>query len=138
MKTYILKRLLLMIPTLLGITVITFVIIQFAPGDPAALRVGSSLQGVIGEEQLAREIIEKTRAQFGLDKPIHVQYLLWVQRIVTLDFGRSYKDNRPGDGKDPGEVADHFAVEHYLHLSGLSVCHPHRNLFLHPSAFFLG
>ena len=59
------------------------------------MRIGSSLQGTIGDEQLAREIIEKTRAQFGLDKPIPVQYLLWLQRIVTLDFGRSYKDNRP-------------------------------------------
>ena len=95
MKTYILKRLLLMIPTMLGITVVTFGIIRLAPGDPAAMRVGSSAQGTIGEEQLAREIIEKTRAQFGLDKPIPVQYLLWLQRIVTLDFGRSYKDNRP-------------------------------------------
>ncbi|MCH7978896.1 MAG: ABC transporter permease [Acidobacteria bacterium] len=95
MKTYILKRLLLMIPTILGITIVTFGIIRLAPGDPAAMRIGSSLQGTIGDEQLAREIIEKTRAQFGLDKPIPVQYLLWLQRIVTLDFGRSYKDNRP-------------------------------------------
>ena len=95
MKTYILKRLLLMIPTILGITIVTFGIIRLAPGDPAAMRVGSSLQGTIGDEQLAQEIIEKTRAQFGLDKPIPVQYLLWLQRIVTLDFGRSYKDNRP-------------------------------------------
>ncbi|MCH8268521.1 MAG: ABC transporter permease [Acidobacteria bacterium] len=95
MKTYILKRLLLMIPTILGITIVTFGIIRLAPGDPAAMRIGSSPQGTIGEEQLAREIIEKTRAQFGLDKPIPVQYLLWLQRIVTLDFGRSYKDNRP-------------------------------------------
>ena len=94
MKTYILKRLLLMIPTILGITIVTFGIIRLAPGDPAAMRVGSSAQGTIGEEQLAREIIEKTRVQFGLDKPIPVQYLLWLQRIVTLDFGRSYKDNR--------------------------------------------
>ncbi len=95
MKTYILKRLLLMFPTMLGITIVTFGIIRLAPGDPAAMRVGSSAQGTIGEQQLAREIIEKTRAQFGLDKPIPVQYLLWLQRIVTLDFGRSYKDNRP-------------------------------------------
>ena len=95
MKTYILKRLLLMLPTILGITIVTFGIIRLAPGDPAAMRIGSSAQGTIGNQQLAREIIEKTRAQFGLDKPIPVQYLLWLQRIVTLDFGRSYKDNRP-------------------------------------------
>ena len=95
MKTYVLKRLLLMIPTILGITIVTFGIIRLAPGDPAAMRIGSSLQGTIGNQQLAQKIIEKTRAQFGLDKPIPVQYLLWLKSIATLDFGRSYKDNRP-------------------------------------------
>src|SRR3989304_843515 len=95
MKTYVLKRLLLMIPTLLGITVLTFAIIRLAPGDPAMLRIGSSLQGSIGEQQLAQAIIEKTRKEFGLDQPIHIQYWLWLKKIATLDFGRSYKDNRP-------------------------------------------
>ena len=95
MKTYVLKRLLLMIPTLLGITALTFAIIQLAPGDPAMLRIGSSLQGSIGEQQLAQAIIEKTRKEFGLDRPIHIQYWLWLKKIATLDFGRSYKDNRP-------------------------------------------
>lgn len=95
MKTYILKRLLVILPTMLGITVITFAIIRLAPGDPAAMRIGSASQGMIGNQQLANEIIEKTRQQFGLDKPIHVQYWLWLKSIATLDFGRSYKDNRP-------------------------------------------
>jgi len=95
MQTYILKRLLLMIPTMLGITVITFVIIRLAPGDPAAMRLGSGSSGMIGNQQLASEIIEKTRAQFGLDRPMHEQYWLWLTRIATLDFGNSYRDNRP-------------------------------------------
>ena len=95
MRTYILKRLLLMIPTMLGITVVTFVIIRLAPGDPAAMRLGSGSSGMIGSQQLASEIIEKTRAQFGLDQPMHVQYWLWLKRIATLDFGLSYRDNRP-------------------------------------------
>ena len=95
MKTYLLKRLLLMIPTMLGITVITFVIIRLAPGDPAAMRLGSGSSGMISNQQLASEIIEKTRKQFGLDRPIHEQYWLWLTRIATLDFGLSYRDNRP-------------------------------------------
>ena len=141
MKTYVLKRLLLMIPTLLGITALTFAIIQLAPGDPAMLRIGSSLQGTIGEQQLAQAIIEKTRKEFGLDETLPdkyvfwlrrinrslgalasrlpdkyffwlrrilgseriadwisrmtAQYLIWLKKIATLDFGRSYKDNRP-------------------------------------------
>lgn len=95
MKTYILKRLLVMIPTMLGITIITFAIIRLAPGDPAALKIGNSAEGTIRDQQLAQAIIERTRKEFELDKPIHVQYLHWLKKIVTLDFGRSYKDNRP-------------------------------------------
>ena len=95
MKTYLLKRLVLIIPTILGISLITFVIIRFAPGDPAAMRIGSSVEGSIGDTQVAAAIIEKTRQQFGLDKPIPVQYWMWLKSIATLDFGRSYKDNRP-------------------------------------------
>ncbi|MBI3895575.1 MAG: ABC transporter permease [Acidobacteria bacterium] len=95
MKTYILKRLLLIIPTLLGITVVTFVIIRLAPGDPAAMRIGSGAQGMIRNQQLANEIIERTRKEFGLDRPIYEQYWLWFSKIARLDFGRSYKDNRP-------------------------------------------
>jgi peptide/nickel transport system permease protein len=95
MKTYILKRFLLMIPALFGITVITFAIVHLAPGDPAAMRLGSSLTGSIRNQQLAQQIIDRTRQEFGLDKPIHVQYWMWIKKIARLDFGRSYKDNRP-------------------------------------------
>ena len=95
MKTYILKRLLLIVPTMLGISLITFAIIRLAPGDPAAMRIGSSATGAIRDQQLASEIIEKTRQQFGLDKPIPVQYGMWLKSIATLNFGHSYKDNRP-------------------------------------------
>jgi peptide/nickel transport system permease protein len=95
MKTYLLKRLLLILPTMLGISIVTFVIIRLAPGDPAAMRVGSAATGAIRDQQLANEIIEKTRQQFGLDKPLYVQYWMWMKSIATLDFGRSYKDNRP-------------------------------------------
>jgi peptide/nickel transport system permease protein len=83
-----------MIPTMLGITIITFAVIRLAPGDPAAIRVAGGGSG-IRNQQLSKEIIEKTRAEFGLDKPIPVQYALWVSKIARLDFGRSYKDNRP-------------------------------------------
>ena len=94
MKTYILKRLLVMIPTMLGITIITFAIIRLAPGDPAALKVGSGAEGSIRSQEMAQAIIERTRKEFELDKPIPVQYVHWMKKIVTLDFGRSYKDNR--------------------------------------------
>ncbi|MBI2817534.1 MAG: ABC transporter permease [Acidobacteria bacterium] len=95
MKTYILKRLLVLVPTMFGITLITFAIIRLAPGDPAMLKIGSSLEGSMRSQQMAEAIIERTRKEFELDKPIPVQYWHWVKKIFRLDFGRSYKDNRP-------------------------------------------
>ncbi|MCD6288411.1 MAG: ABC transporter permease [Candidatus Hydrogenedentes bacterium] len=93
MKAYILRRLLLAIPTLLGITAVTFAIIQLAPGDPAAMAARTGMNS-LREDAVSKEIIEQTRALYGLDKPIPVQYALWLKRVVTLDFGTSYKDQR--------------------------------------------
>ncbi|HEX3036367.1 MAG TPA: ABC transporter permease [Thermodesulfobacteriota bacterium] len=93
MKTYILKRLLLLIPTLFGITVITFVVIQLAPGSPVERKL--SLEEGIKAEAITQDIVEQTKKLYGLDKPIHIRYAIWLKQIVTLDFGRSYKDHRP-------------------------------------------
>ncbi|NIP29333.1 MAG: ABC transporter permease subunit [Candidatus Dadabacteria bacterium] len=93
MKDYLIKRLLLMIPTLFGITLITFAIIQLAPGSPIENKL--SLDQGIKAETITLEIIEETKKLYGLDKPIHVRYLIWLKQIVTLDFGNSYKDHRP-------------------------------------------
>lgn len=93
MPSYILKRLLLMVPTLIGISLITFIIIRLAPGDPASLKAQSAINA-LGTDQLQAEIIEQTRKLYGLDKPLHVQYGIWVKRMATLDFGRSYRDHR--------------------------------------------
>lgn len=94
MKGYIFKRLLQIIPTLLGITFITFLIIQLAPGNPATLKLQMSGQGQLGDRGISPEVIEQTKKLYGLDKPLHEQYLLWVKRVFTLDFGTSYKDHR--------------------------------------------
>ena len=95
MKEYILKRILLMIPTLLGISLVTFVIIQLAPGNPAALKLQMTQQGAVADEAVSRAIVEQTRELYGLDKPLLVRYGIWLKQIVTLDFGNSYKDHRP-------------------------------------------
>jgi len=94
MKTYLVKRLLQIIPTLLGITLITFLIIQLAPGNPATLRIQMAAQGQIGDSSLSEQIVEDTKKLYGLDKPLPVQYALWVKRVFTFDFGNSYKDHR--------------------------------------------
>ena len=93
MRSYLLKRILLMIPTILGISMVSFLIIQLAPGDPATMRLGNA-QGV-RDQVMAEQIIAETRALYGLDRPLHVQYFSWLKRIVTLDFGVSLKDHRP-------------------------------------------
>ncbi len=94
MRAYLLKRFLQMIPTLLGITFITFCIIQLAPGNPAMLKLQMASQGEMADTAYAKQIIEQTKKLYGLDKPLPVQYLLWVKRVFTLDFGTSFKDHR--------------------------------------------
>jgi peptide/nickel transport system permease protein len=94
MKGYLVKRLLQIIPTLLGISLITFVIIQLAPGNPAFLRLRMGGEGQVGETAISSQIVEQTKQLYGLDKPLPIQYLLWVKRVLTLDFGNSYKDHR--------------------------------------------
>lgn len=92
MATYILKRILFMIPTVFGITIVAFLIIHLAPGDPAAMKARAG-EGMV--EGLTEEAIQKTRELYGLDKPLHVQYILWLKRIATLDLGESIKFKRP-------------------------------------------
>jgi len=92
LTTYIIKRILLMIPTMFGITVISFLIIHLAPGDPAAMKARAA-GGLM--EGLSEEVILKTRELYGLDKPLHIQYWLWLKRLATLDLGESIKFKRP-------------------------------------------
>jgi peptide/nickel transport system permease protein len=89
MITYLIKRILEMIPTMFGITLISFFIIHLAPGKPTD--VLTEMNPKITPE--ARERLEK---YYGLDKPIIVQYSLWLKRVVKLDFGESFStDRRP-------------------------------------------
>lgn len=91
--SYLVRRLLLMIPTLCGIVLVTFLVVRLAPGDPALLK----LQGARGAmaEQSATSIIAETRKLYGLDKPLLVQFGQWAGRIAILDFGNSFKDQQP-------------------------------------------
>lgn len=91
MLSYAIRRILLAIPTLLGITVVTFVIINLAPGDPAKFQA----QGVM-DPKISARVYEELSRYYGLDKPIHVRYLQWVSRLVRLDFGNAMSsDGRP-------------------------------------------
>lgn len=83
----------MLIPTVLGITIITFCIIQLAPGNPIQQKLG--INESVRAESITKDIIEQTKKLYGLDKPIHERYVIWLKQIVTLDFGNSYKDHRP-------------------------------------------
>ena len=86
MLRYVLTRLILLVPVLLGISLIVFLIMVFIPGDPAI----AILQGYATAENVA-----KLRAELGLDRPLVEQYFNWLGNLLSGDFGRSYNLNRP-------------------------------------------
>jgi peptide/nickel transport system permease protein len=106
MTRYLIRRILQAVPTFLGITIITFVIIKLAPGDP--------VMQMTFNPRIKAETREKIRHQLGLDQPIVVQYVIWLlgndwmqwfgtevdeaalrRGVIRLDFGRSYLEKRP-------------------------------------------
>ncbi len=87
MRRYIIRRILGLIPVFFGITLISFLVINLAPGKPTDIQTG--LNPKISYE--ARIRLEKL---YGLDKPMHIRYLEWLNRFMRFDFGRSYVDNR--------------------------------------------
>ncbi len=109
MLTYLSRRLLLMIPTFFGITLVSFFIINLAPGGPIEqkiqqMRFGGAFGGADGgggagnrarDTGLNEEIIEALKKQYGFDKPVHVRYMIWLKNIVRLDFGNSFTYEEP-------------------------------------------
>jgi peptide/nickel transport system permease protein len=86
MLGYIARRLVMMIPVLLGISAIVFFIMALIPGDPA--------QAILGAYATAENLAD-LRLELGLDKPIVQRYLVWLGNLLQGDFGRSYSLNRP-------------------------------------------
>ena len=87
MTTYIVRRILQMIPMILGVTVVIFAIIQAAPGGPEAalLETGRFIDP---------QIIENYRERLGVDQPVHVQYVRWLSAAVQGDLGVSFSTTR--------------------------------------------
>ncbi len=88
MTTYVLRRLLLMIPTLVGVAVLTFFIMRVVPGDVVALRYSQA-------GSAPQEVIDRERALLGLDKPLLEQFADFMGGAIRLDFGRSLWTDRP-------------------------------------------
>ncbi len=85
MLRYVVRRLLLLVPILLGLSILVFLWIRALPGGPA--------QALLGERATAQSI-KQIEHQYGLDKPIHIQYLRYLQRVSRLDFGDSVTTRR--------------------------------------------
>jgi peptide/nickel transport system permease protein len=86
MTTYILKRLVSMVPVLFLVSIVIFSLIHLTPGDPVVAMLG---------EEATPEARDRLRAQLGLDKPIPVQYGVWLAKALTGDLGRSIRTNQP-------------------------------------------
>ncbi len=110
MADYFLRRLLVLVPTLLGVTLVTFVVINLAPGGPVEqmlrdIRFGAALGGTgaaggasvagISHEGVTEETIAELRRQFGFDKPLLQRYWLWLVNLGRLDFGKSFVHDEP-------------------------------------------
>ncbi|MCD6290001.1 MAG: ABC transporter permease [Anaerolineae bacterium] len=93
MLQYIARRLLLMIPTIIAISIVTFIIIQLPPGDYLTSLVASMAE--TGEE-VDQSALETLKARYGLGQPIYVQYFKWAWGIISRgDFGQSFEWNKP-------------------------------------------
>jgi peptide/nickel transport system permease protein len=90
MLNYTLRRLAYLVPTLLGITVVTFFIVNLTPGDPI-----TALRGGMVQTRISPEAYDRMLSLYGLDKPIHVRYVTWLKRLLTFDFGESFRNHRP-------------------------------------------
>ena len=89
MLRYIVRRVTFMIPMLIGITVICFAVMHLAPGSPTDLQTQMN-------PRASAELKERLRAMYDLDKPLYVQYGLWIKRLAVLDLGISFApDRRP-------------------------------------------
>ncbi|MGL5513263.1 MAG: nickel ABC transporter permease subunit NikB, partial [Sporomusa sp.] len=110
MVDYIVKRLLSIIPVLFGISVVTFLLLRLAPGDPAEAYLRLS------QIPATEAAVQAVRSELGLDRPLIVQYGDWLVKALTLDFGLSYATHRP--------VWDEmmFLLPATAELAGVSLC----------------
>ena len=94
MSRYLLRRLLLSIPVLFGITIINFTFIRLAPGDPVSMMIPPEILETGAAQEMTEEWRQDMEERLGLDKPIPVQYVIWLGELATGNFGRSISTGR--------------------------------------------
>jgi peptide/nickel transport system permease protein len=87
MGSFVLRRVIQAIPTFLGITLLSFMVLRLAPGDPVLL--------MFGAQNLRADEMAQLRAAYGLDQPLPLQYINWLGHVLTGDLGRSFLYKRP-------------------------------------------
>jgi len=125
MGAYFLRRLLLVIPTFLGITMAVFVVMHFVPGGPVERQIMRYQMAAVGEGgagaavggrsvSLPQEAIDEIRRYYGFDKPVHVRYIQWLGNLARLDLGNSYIYYQPVWDV----IKSRFPVSIFLGLTG--------------------
>ena len=108
MRSYLARRLLLLVPVLVGVSVVVFLVLHLSPGDPAEIMLGS---------QATQEDLTRLRRELGLTEPLHVQYLHWIAHVARGDLGRSLWMKRPV----LDEVLNRYKATLVLTASGLLI-----------------
>lgn len=85
MRQYVLRRLIMLVPVIIGVSILTFLMVHIAPGDPVAVMLPDHATG---------EEARLLRARLGLDQPLYVQYFSYVRQVLQLDFGHSVRTGR--------------------------------------------
>lgn len=145
-----------MIPTIIGITMVTFVIINLAPGSPIEQKIQQMKFGGMGKESnathgsdkssgVSEEVIMALKKQYGFDKPLYMRYLIWLKNISRFDFGESFTYEEPVlnviTSKFP--VSLQFGVVSLLMsylvcvVLGVIKAVKHNSIFDHVTSFFL-
>ena len=112
MRRYVVGRLLLMIPTLVGVAVLTFVIMRLVPGDIVALRYAGS--------SVPQSVIDQERHLLGLDKPLWSQFVDWMSQLTHFDFGTSLWTN--GSVIDEIKIRIGLSIELAIIATILAIC----------------
>jgi len=114
-RKFFFKRLLQLIPLLIGISLISFFVMHLAPGDPTALFIDPN----VDPQELAR-----VRANWGLDQPIYIQYFKWLGNAIKLDFGRSYMTGQPVIGEIAERLPNTLILMISSYILTLLICIP--------------
>ena len=111
MLRYLIRRLAILIPTFIGITLVCFAVIHLAPGSPTDLQTQMN-------PDITPQAIEQLNAHYGLDKPLTTQYLLWMKNLAVLDFGTSISsDARPVWDK----IRERLPITIYINISSMVI-----------------